>query len=100
MTQSQFNAAFQNQMNQQLDPPPHDPRYITNQILQRDQRRTRILAALSLLFWFIGTAGMLLMVVGLDRFILMMRIEQVLPGSASVLSGTDLIHHSIPFISA
>jgi hypothetical protein len=109
MTQSDFNTAFQQQVSGQLEPPPHDPRYITSQILRRDQRRTRILAALSLLFWLIGAAGMLLMVAGLNRFVGLMRIGDFpwnnhnaigwsVPLEDQVSWGTDLLHHSIPFI--
>lgn len=109
MTQSDFNSAFQAMSSQQLGSAPHEPRYITDQILRRDRSRTRVLAFLSLLFWLIGTAGMLLLVIGLNRFVLMIRVGEfgattgrapIAPLEDQILWGTSLIHHSIPFIEA
>jgi hypothetical protein len=80
-------------------------------IINRDLRRTRVLAALSLLFWLLGSAGMLLLVLGLDRLVIFLRIADGLPwslngSSTSTVSrdeeqlfwGTNLIHHSMPFV--
>jgi hypothetical protein len=39
-------------------------------LFRRDQQRTRILTGLSLLFWILGTAGILLLVINLNRMML------------------------------
>lgn len=69
MTQSDFNANFRNLLNEPLPPAP-DPRHIAFELFQGDQRRTRILAAMSLIFWVMGTAGIFLLVFNLNRIVM------------------------------
>jgi hypothetical protein len=69
MTQSDFNANFRNLLNEPLPPAP-DPRHIAFELFQADQRRTRVLAALSLIFWVMGTAGIFLLVFNLNRIVM------------------------------
>jgi hypothetical protein len=70
-----------------------------------------ILAGLSLLFWLAGTTGMMVMVVGLNQLVIYIRIAPYLDSTLThqrnqTLSeadiqrfwGTDLIHHSMPWI--
>jgi hypothetical protein len=62
-------------------PPPPDPRQLAWEIFRRDQRRVRLVASLSVLFWLLGVAGLLFLIVALDRFIIFVRISG--PPSAS-----------------
>jgi hypothetical protein len=106
MSQNEFNAAF---VNLSLDPPapPRDPRQMVWEAVQRGQRKTHVLAALSITFWLIGAAGMLLMLLGLNRLILFIRIAPLVHADPRphesdedlLLWGTSLIHHSIPYIA-
>jgi hypothetical protein len=112
MTQNDFNSAFQDLTTQPFAPPP-DPRQVALQIVQRDRSRTRILAGLCLFFWLAGTAGMLLLVYGLNRLVIYIRIADLLPHGSEpatrpmtvsptemeMLWGTSLIHHSMPWIA-
>ena len=71
---------------------------------------------LSLLFWLFGTAGMLLLVYGLNRLVISIRVFGVLPSGGAAMTGattqpwpggpeeqmfwgTSLIHHSLPYIA-
>src|SRR5207248_502743 len=79
-----------------------------------------ILAALSLLFWLAGAAGMLVLLYGLNRFIIFIRIVPNMPWSIEripvtvaapttrisdvstdmMLWGTSFLHHSLPYVPA
>ena len=112
MSQDDFNSAFGDLLAQPFAPPP-DPRQIALKIVRKDDRRTRILAGLCLLFWLLGTAGILLLVYGLNRLVIYIRIADMVPNEhertgrlpiipeaeLQKLWGTDLIHHSIPYIA-
>jgi hypothetical protein len=108
MNPNDFNSAFSNQVTGYLPSPPHDPRYIAFEIMRRDQWRTRILAFLAMFFWLIGTVGMLLLVIGLNRFVIWTRIKDLdlkTPAThpwqtpqQEMFWGTDLIHHSMPYV--
>lgn len=69
MTQSDFHSAFRNLLHEPLPPAP-DPRRIAFELFRRDQRRTRVLAALSMLFWVLATAGIFLLVFSLNRVVM------------------------------
>ena len=104
MTQHDFNSAFQHIV--AGGGAPHDPRYVMEEIIRRDRVRTRLLAAVSILFWLAGTTGMLLMVIGLNKLVLYIRISDYEQHHASatqpdfsMLEGTSLIHHSMPWIA-
>jgi predicted PurR-regulated permease PerM len=128
MTLSDFNLAFQNQLAAPFSPMPsaHD---IAVEIVRRDQRHIRFLAVLCLLLWLVGGAGVGVLMVGLNQFVLGVRLSNTLeymalksqaqgvspaPQTAdnsdgsqqkidqaqqTMLSdGTDLFHHSLPYI--
>jgi hypothetical protein len=61
----------------------------------------RLLTSLSILFWILGIAGLILLVLALDRLVLSLRTANI-PGfnGAEMLRGTTLLHHSIPIIFA
>jgi len=111
MVQDDFNSSFRKQLASEL-PMAQDPHSVAMKIVHRDFRRTRILAGLSLFLWLVGATGMLLLVLGLNRLVIFLRIADGLPwssnGRASSVSsgqeqmfwGTNLIHHGIPFIEA
>jgi hypothetical protein len=98
-------------------PPESQSRWLVQEIVRRDQRGVRVLAGLSLLFWLAAGAGLLLLVLSLDRFVIFVRIADRLPhegqteGSfaarARALSkyedalqhGTNMLHHSIPLLA-
>src|SRR3954469_12520146 len=128
MTQDDFNKSFLNLAAGEL-PPARDPNDLAREIVRRDKARTRLLAGVSLLFWLLATSGMLLLVYGLNRFIIAMRISNVSravaascdPATGQLASepttqpttqaifarvaedqmswGTSLIHHSMPYIA-
>jgi len=83
MSPNEFNDAFVNQMTGFLPTPPHDPRFIAHEMMQRDQWRTLFLAFFSLLFWLIGTAGMILLMIGLNQFVMYFRIVEYQPWNKS-----------------
>jgi hypothetical protein len=113
MKQSDFNNAFTELMIREFGPGT-SPQQMALEIFRRDQRRTRVYAILSLSLWSIGTAGMLLMVIGLNRLVLSMRIAPFYfprqtttqPEAHEIARmqeqvqfwGTDLIHHSLPYV--
>jgi hypothetical protein len=85
-----------------------DPRLLAREISRRDQLRIRLLASLSLFFWLFAAAGLVLLCVGLDRFVIYVRImdyDPIVPRSdpgwpldprtQEMLRGTNLIHHTI-----
>lgn len=113
--QDKSGSTFQSQFGGAIPPPPHDPRYIVGEMLRRDQERTRILAILAVFFWLIGAAGMLLMVYGLNRLVIFIRVSDMANSGLNrsttepfrltesqirMLDGTTLIHHSMPYIGA
>src|SRR4051794_26323047 len=121
MNPNDFSANFQKLTDAQLTPPPSSHE-IAMSLVRRDQRRTWVLAALSLVLWIVGTAGMLLLVIGLNRLVIFIRVADVTPKPAAeqtlnsqaasnrqpptiisdrddkMLQGTSLIHHSLPLI--
>jgi hypothetical protein len=76
-----------------------DPRLLAREISRRDQQRIRLLAGLSIFFWLLAAAGLVLLCIGLDRFVVYVRIANFLPANQNninqMLRGTSLIHHSI-----
>lgn len=114
MTQSDFNASLRQLADQHTPAALHEPAYIAQQLLRRDRRRTRLLAAASALLWLAGIAGLVLLVIGLNRFIIGVRIEHLQPWNASpptadttlpsqqerfLLEETNLLHHSMPYVA-
>jgi hypothetical protein len=121
MNPNDFSANFQKLTDAQIPPPPSSHE-IAMSLVRRDQRRTWILAALSLVLWILGTAGMLLLVISLNRLVIFIRVAdmtfkppaaQTLNSQAAsdrqaptiisdrddrMLKGTSLIHHSLPLI--
>jgi hypothetical protein len=109
MTQFDFNSSFRNLLSDPMPPAP-DPRLIAFELFRRDQLRTRVLAALSLLFWLLGTAGIFLLTFALNRLVIDVRVESYRsahPGMFFIPSTdmqvarlTDFIHHSLPYVEA
>ena len=66
MNQQDFHAAFRDLLHEPLPVAP-DPRRMAFELFRRDQRRTFVLAALSVIFWVIGTAGIFVLVYFLNR---------------------------------
>lgn len=64
-----------------------DPRFLVREISRRDRRRIRLLAVLSIFFWLLAAAGLVLLCVGLDRFVIYVRMMDYLP--AGQANGTD-----------
>ena len=92
-----------------------DSRQLAREVSRRDRRRVRLLAGLCLLFWLLAAAGLVLLVVGLDRFVIHVRISDIQPmhrgntgpnapfspdPMGQMYDGTNLLHHSIPIIGA
>jgi len=114
MTPHDFNLAFAQQLSAGLPSPAHNPQFIAWEIMQRDRWRTRILATLALVLWSAATAGMLVLLYGLNRLVMFLRIADKMPWSdagrsttqpfsrewETMIWGTSLIHHSIPWIAA
>jgi len=95
-----------------------DPRLLAREISRSDERRIRWLAGLSIFFWLLAAAGLVLLVIGLDRFVIYVRIADFYsparpqdtkfkpdplapPGhpladrTLAMLHGTNLIHHTL-----
>jgi hypothetical protein len=118
MSPGDFNAAFHDVMLREVPAPSCGNRELIDQLLRHDRRRTVVLAAASLICWMIGGAGMILLIVGLNRFVVGVRIQHVLVdqtaapehigGEAAsrdaaerfMLGATDLLHHSTPYLAA
>jgi len=109
MTADDFNSALQEQMAGPLPPLPstHD---IAKQVIARDQRRVIILAVLSVIFWLLGAAGMMLLVIDLNAFVMGVRLNHAadrLEAQGEPVSerdrwnanlGTDSFHHAFPLL--
>jgi hypothetical protein len=91
MTEHDFNAAFKDVATQAARTSSQEPSELVEQLMRRDQTRTRFLAGASLFCWLISAAGMILLVDGLNRFIIGVRIGR---------DETALLHHSMPFLAA
>jgi hypothetical protein len=111
MTPGDFHSAFERLISKDLPPPP-DPYRLAREVVDRDQRRTRWLAALSVACWLLAAAGMLLLLYGLDRLVIFIRIADwnvatgVHPASqpltrweSQMFRGTQFIHRSIPWVA-
>ncbi len=68
-----FNSAYQDEFEKQLSSLPSARS--RGEIVRRDQRRTRVLAALCLVLWIVAAAGMLLLVTGLNQFVMGVRLN-------------------------
>lgn len=94
----------------------HEPRQLAMEVMRSERRRFRLLAALSIVFWSVAAGGLLLLLVGLNRFVIFVRISDlpaprvdVAPAPDQVivvtneqrqmLEGTSLLHHSIPVVA-
>ena len=68
-------------------------------IIGRDKWRVRLLASLSIFFWLLGIAGLILLVLALDRLVVSIRIADA-PAfrGGNMLHGPGLLHHSVPII--
>lgn len=108
MSQADFQSAFRNLLHEPLPPAP-DPRRVAFELFRRDQKRTHLLAVLSLLFWVLGTAGIFLLVFTLNRMVMDARLHSysesrpsapaTQPGGAGGMSVDRLIHTDLPPIA-
>jgi len=112
MSKNDFNAAFADLTARQLPAPVLDANQLVLELLRRDQWRVRILAAISIFFWFLGTSGMLVLIYGLNELVIFIRIADWNVASSihsttgpfsnwdmQMVRGTYLIHHSLPYIA-
>jgi hypothetical protein len=107
MTADDFNSAFQKQL---TGPPSKLPsaHNIAEQVIARDQRRVIVLAVLSVVFWLLGAAGIMLLVIDLNEFVMGVRLNHVAerpdgqgePATRpwNVNLGTDPFHHAFPLL--
>ena len=105
-TPDDFHTAFRTLSAGQLGPPP-DPRQLAYEVVRRDQRRTRVLAAISLALWVLATAGLLLLLAGLDDLVMYLRNAVPIPTSrpfprpyVEMIEGTSPVHHILPWAAA
>jgi hypothetical protein len=70
---SDFNSALYDQQTEPSLPLP-SAHAIATDVIRRDQRRTRLLAILCIVFWIAAVAGMVLMVTGLNKFLMGVRL--------------------------
>jgi hypothetical protein len=73
MTMNDFSSTLYDQTTNPSLPLP-SAHEIATDIVRRDQRRIRLLAILCLLLWVAAVAGMVLMVVGLNEFLMGVRL--------------------------
>lgn len=67
-----------------------DPRTLVREISRSDQRRIRLLASLSIFFWLLAAAGLVLLLIGLHLLVLYVRngnvtLEEMGPATRQVL---------------
>jgi len=111
MTQDDFNSSFRRIIGEQL--PPSDVHVLANEIFNRDQKWIQVLAVVSLVFWILGTAGMLALIFGLNRLVLYVRLYDFADGKARPAHanqpsdqmwlmdyGTTFLHHAMPYLAA
>ncbi len=60
-----------------------NPHHLAREVKSRYQRQVRLLAGLSIFFWLLAAAGLVLLCVGLDRFVIYVRIADYLPPARS-----------------
>lgn len=117
MTEQELIAALRELIAKASTDAP-DSRLLAREISNSDQRRVRWLAGLSIFFWLLAAAGLVLLCIGLDRFVIYVRIMDHYSAERSVhadnpgpdaplrwppldsrtdamLRGTSLIHHTI-----
>jgi len=109
MTADDFHSAFQEQMAGPLPPLP-STHEIARQVMGGDQRRVVILALLSVLLWLLGAAGMMLLLVDLNEFVMGVRLnhaagrmeaqedQAAAKDQWNVNLGTDPFHHAFPLL--
>ena len=98
MSHSDFHSAFRNLLHEPLPPAP-DPRRLAFELFRRDQKRTYILAALSILFWVIGAAGIFLLVFSLNRIVMDLQLNSTALGSGATGSMDRFVHQNLPPIA-
>jgi ABC-type Fe3+ transport system permease subunit len=109
MSEENFNSAFQRHLASQPSklPSAHD---IAGQVIARDQRRVIVLAVLSVVLWLLGAAGIMLLVIDLNEFVMGVRLSHAAErreaqgepvagkGPWEVNLGTDPFHHAFPLL--
>jgi ABC-type Fe3+ transport system permease subunit len=79
-----------------------DARQLAREIVDRDRRWARWLACFSVFFSLLGVAGLVLLVIGLGRFLGFMydpgQTRSTAEAEAEWLQGTGILHHSIPLV--
>jgi len=98
MNQSDFHSAFRDLLHEPLPPAP-DPRRLAFDLFQRDQRRTHVLAVLSVAFWVIGAAGIFLLVFSLNRIVMDAQLRSTAYIDAGSGSIDRFVHQSLPPIA-
>lgn len=94
-----------------------DPRLLARDINRSDQRRIRWLAGLSIFFWLLAAAGLMLLVLGLHHLVVYVRTADHYPAAQPkepfaprnqphadtreiyMLRGTGMIHHSLGVVA-
>jgi hypothetical protein len=106
MTADEFKSELQKQMAGPL-PSTYD---IAKQVIARDQRRVIILAVLSVIFWLLGAAGIMLLLIDLNEFVMGVRLNHAAQrieaqreppagqGPWDLNLGTDPFHHAFPLL--
>jgi hypothetical protein len=56
-----------------------DARLLAREISGRDQQRIRLLAGLSIFFWLLAAAGLVILCIGLNSFLMYVRLAEPLP---------------------
>ena len=95
MSQSDFHSAFRDLLHEPLPPAP-DPRRLAFDLFQREQRRTYVLAALSVVFWVIGAAGIFLLVFSLNRVVMDAQLRSIVMLDADTGSIDHFVHQNLP----
>jgi hypothetical protein len=98
MSQPDFNSAFRDLLHEPLPPAP-DPRRLAFDLFQREQRRTYVLAALSVVFWVIGAAGIFLLVFSLNRIVMDAQLRSTVYMDADTGSIDHFVHQNLPPIA-
>jgi hypothetical protein len=114
MNDQEFSKYLQDLIIRQ-GPAAADPAVTFARIIHKDKRRVKLLAWLTIFFWLLGAAGLLLLAVALDRLLVSVRFaespsppEEKLKTFGNVrgraqmreeaISGTTFLQQSIPFV--
>jgi hypothetical protein len=108
MSEKDLATALQQIISADFRPAP-DPRQVVIDVVRHEQRKSRVLAFLSVVFWLVAVAGLLFFLLALHRFVVCIRITpwpwrgadrpvvDAARAEETLIWGTQLLHHYMPY---